>query len=713
MRAPAAREVVEDHAHLWTQRAWSTATGDGPGPWTLWRAHAVHPSYDVATRLRGAAALVRELPEAPAEALGVMLHRLGLSQEDAVAYLRSVVAAGPGWAAHARWRQRTGVSAEPLVELLTLRVALDVLVAGSRATGPVALADATPSATGTTGTAPPADDGATWQLAYELGYQHDLLSDLAGPARRLAGGADLAGTAAGPASGPEPAAQLVTCIDVRSEPLRRALESVGPYETVGFAGFFGVDLDVTTSGGARFEQCPALLRPAHAVTSAVEPAGLRDTLREAVLAVGAAPLSPLLLAEAGGLLAGAATAGRTLAPGRWGAAAASWDAAPDPWGGDLDLDMDVTTQAAVAAAALRGMGLVDRFAPLLVLCGHAATMQNNAFAAAYDCGACGGNGGQVNARTLARILDDPAVRELLALEGISVPETTWVVAAVHGTTTDTVVIDPHADVPASHEHLLRRVAVDLAAAGARVRDERLRRLPGSPRTADGDRARRHLDARAQDWSQAFPEWGLAGNAAVVIGPRELTRGVDLDGRVFLHSYDPALDPDHTVLQTLLSAPLVVTQWISSQYYASTVDPHLLGAGDKTSHNVVGDVGVLTGAHGDLRQGLPWQALYDGAPHAASSTARHEPMRLLAVVWADPDVVLSLVCRNEGLRDLVAGGWLHLVCLDPRDGGAHRLGRDLAWRDRPDADPLGRVASSGSTDASDATGSMGSTDVVDA
>ncbi len=219
-----------------------------------------------------------------------------------------------------------------------------------------------------------------------------------------------------------------------------------------------------------------------------------------------------------------------------------------------------------------------------------------------------------------------------------------------------------------------------------MREERAALLPGH--VPGGDTAR-DVARRAQDWAQPFPEWGLAGAAAMVVGPRSLTRGAHLDGRVFLHSYEPAHDPDGTLLGQLLSAPVVVAHWISSQYRLSTAAPDVLGAGDKTTHNVVGDVGVLSGAHGDLRTGLPWQAVHAadpsllgrrGGPGAGRDVpeARHEPLRLLVVVHAAAAVVEQALGRDRGLVDLVDNGWVRLVVSDPQDGGLRLRTRSGRW-----------------------------------
>ncbi len=265
--------------------------------------------------------------------------------------------------------------------------------------------------------------------------------------------------------------------------------------------------------------------------------------------------------------------------------------------------MALEERVSFAESVVRTMGLT-RFARLIVLCGHGSHNVNNPHASSYDCGACGGAPGGPSARVVVAILNDPAVRAGLEERDIMVADDTRFVAAQHDTVSDEVTVLDREAVPDSHERLVAAFERDVAVAGERLARAR--------RAAPGRSGK--VRVRGHDWAQVRPEWGLAGNAAFVVGPRSITAELDLACRVFLHAYDAESDGDGDALETIMTAPLVVGQWISAQYYFSSVDPDQFGAGDKTLHNPVGGIGVVLGEGGDLQVGLPrrrW-ALESGA-----------------------------------------------------------------------------------------------------
>ncbi len=652
--------------------------------------HALAPHDRRLTRLVGrrGRAWIAGQPGRAEPGLDRALQTLGIDDDRRVDEFRAQLARVPGWAGYAHWYDEWAPADHPgpvfrSVELLALRVTLETaLVAGrcsrvggaSFRTQPVAddaRAEAQTLEARTTVVVDrlgASDDlriaadvrqvlerfpehrrAAAWLTAQEDNFRDRLLTLM--PPRVPTPDTE------------RPAAQAVFCIDVRSEGLRRHLEALGPYQTLGFAGFFGVPMRWRALGSAVAEaRAPVLVVPRHEIAERpqAEPDGSSSYLARrratngAVEAFHAAKRgvgSPFALAEASGWLAGPVALLRTLGPGiRLPGADGTGPANRPPTAAAVRAEQDTRSgfsleeRALFAETILQTMGM-HHFAPLVVLCGHASRTVNNPHASSLDCGACGGAPGGASARVAAAILNDPEVRDLLRERGLALPEDTWFVAAEHETVSDTVTILDRELVPDEHLSALSRVEHDVATAGRRLAEERARRLPGDPA-----KVRR----RGSDWAQVRPEWGLAGNAAFVVGPRSITAELDLASRVFLHSYEAEGDPDGAALETIMTAPLVVGQWISAQYYFSTVDPDTFGAGDKTLHNPIGGIGVMLGESGDLEVGLPMQSV------AVGSRPVHEPLRLLAVIQAPLDRIEVIIGRNDVLRELIGGGWIHVV-----------------------------------------------------
>jgi uncharacterized protein YbcC (UPF0753/DUF2309 family) len=315
--------------------------------------------------------------------------------------------------------------------------------------------------------------------------------------------------------------------------------------------------------------------------------------------------------------------------------------------------LDLSAKVDLAARVLHAMGLDRGLARLVLLVGHGSQSANNAQAATLDCGACCGQSGEVNARVLARLLNETEVQAGLRARGIAMPAGVAFVAALHNTTTDEIEGFDLDLLEAAARLRWDRLQTVFAQAADQVRRERAATLgldPRSPPAALLDQLRR----RANDGAQTRPEWGLAGNAAFLIAPRARSRGAMLEGRVFLHDYDATNDADGSVLELLMTAPMLVTHWINGQYHASTCEPQRLGSGNKLLHNVVGGrIGVFEGNGGDLRIGLARQSLHDG------ERWRHEPLRLTVLIDAPAEAIERVIAHHAVVRQLVDNDWLNL------------------------------------------------------
>lgn len=475
----------------------------------------------------------------------------------------------------------------------------------------------------------------------------------------------------------QPWCQVVACIDDREEGLRRHLEELdSSLETLGVAGFFGAAMawrgldDATPSA-----RCPVVMAPEFAVDEVALHGHASALVLRRRLRGWYARLRLGLHQRGRGSLYGVAslTVAGFLDGLRWMAAAVMPDTAtslrestmarlmPPPKTG-----LQVTTldgapvaperAATVVAELLVGVGIAQRMAPLVLLLGHRAQSANNPHVSAYGCGACSGNPGGPNARLVARWANDGAVRAVLAKRGIGIPDGTWFMSAEHETTGDAVVIYDLEDLPAEHRPLLLRLQRTLEEACGRSAVERCRRFELAPLDPLPAAARGHAHKRTVDPLEPRPELNHAANAVCVVGPRHLTRGLFLDRRAFLTSYEPDLDCDGQVLAGTLAAVVPVCGGINLEYFFSRNDPAVFGAGTKLPHNPVAGLAVQDGTAGDLRTGLPIQM-----------TELHDPVRLLLVIAAPAERLQQVLDRHPGLRQWIAGGWVRTVTFDVNSG----------------------------------------------
>jgi uncharacterized protein len=485
-----------------------------------------------------------------------------------------------------------------------------------------------------------------------------------------------------------PSFQAIFCLDEREESFRRHLEEVEPAcETFGTAGFFNVAMyhEGITDAHPR-PLCPVAIRPDHYVGEIEADADrlierTRRLHRRAAGLLGynvhvgsRLPMQGAVLMTAFGWLALVPLVLRVVFPwlsSRWRHIRQTTITTSQT---RLQVDREcdtppigkhrgftVTEMAGIVRRVIEDIGARDRLSRLVLVIGHGSTSLNNPHESAHDCGACGGGRGGPNARAFAQMANDPRVRELLAADGLSIEATTWFVGAQRNTCNNEVTFFDEDLIPAAWQELFARAVDVIDATRRREAHERCRRFDGVPRWYPAAAALAHVEGRADDLAQPRPEYGHATNAFCVIGRRTRTRGVFLDRRAFLVSYDPSRDEDGAILARIIAAVVPVVAGISLEYYFSYVDPTGYGCGTKLPHNVTSLLGVMDGAQSDLRTGLPWQMV-----------EIHEPTRLAIVVEGTRERVWRVVEANPHVARLVRNRWIWIACLDMQSGALWEL-----------------------------------------
>ncbi|MEO8234210.1 MAG: DUF2309 domain-containing protein [Flavobacterium sp.] len=484
-----------------------------------------------------------------------------------------------------------------------------------------------------------------------------------------------------------PDAQMVFCIDTRSELIRRNVESKGNYETFGYAGFFGIAMDYQNlEDGISRKSCPPIVSSAYQVSEIAQEnkehlldrfqkRNERKKFNQYFLTRMKNMLpSAFGYVEGSGVFYGFSLLSRTLFPKslynpiRNNQLSHENNSEPKichSHSNEMDTnDIPLTEKTAIVKSAFDLMGW-KQFAPLVVFVGHGSHSANNPFASSLDCGACAASPGRHNARMLAKLANHPAVRNALKENhSINIPETTVFLGAEHNTTTDEIVLFD-STLPNSHTEQLLSLKKDLRNAQETATKERL----GITKNSISE-----VHKKTNNWAETRPEWGLAKNAGFIIGPRTLTKNLNLQGHCFLHSYNWELDKNGIALEGIMQGPMVVTQWINNHYYFATVDNEKFGGGSKISHNITGKFGVVQGNGGDLKIGLPLQSVNE-----SDEKLYHQPLRLSVLIQAPKENIQEILLKNNHLKNLLDNEWIYLLVIDPTsENNISRYQKGMEW-----------------------------------
>lgn len=490
-----------------------------------------------------------------------------------------------------------------------------------------------------------------WQDAFEWSYYDSVLKGL-----QLAKPRPLAISRS---------MQAIFCIDEREDSIRRHIEAVDPLaETFGAPGFFGVEFYFQQQGSKFYDKlCPAPVTPKYLIKETEATAGRKEELIYTRYTHGV--LSGFFLSIGFGFWALLRKMQLLFRPRMSPAISNAYghmdkksvltieNKNPEDRENGLQIGYTLAEMFTRAEAFLRGIGLIREFAPLVYIVAHGSSSANNPHHGAHDCGACSGRPGATNARVMAFILNHEGVRASLAENGIYIPASTQFVGCMHDTAAD--VMDYYdedflsgANVQGHLDAMQRfETALNLNA------KERSRRFASVNTRQELEQVRKAIHNRSVSLFEPRPELGHGTNTLAIIGRRQFSKGLFLDRRAFLNSYDSSTDPDGTILTAVMRPIGLVCGGINLEYYFSRVDNIRMGAGTKLPHNVMGLFGVANSSDGDLRPGLPWQMI-----------EVHDPVRLLVIVEHKPEIVLKAIQSTPEVFEWYANEWVHIVAADP-------------------------------------------------
>ncbi len=609
------------------------------------------------------------IPQSSSETLLKILEKN--TEQEQLAILKYHLAALPGWTGYIKYREETN---SPWQQ--KYRITLEDYLAVRLWLAKHIKAEILPDYNQQPIQKPNSKIQYIWLKAWEKSWQNQLIKNLKNHNQQI----NISN------SDKIPNAQLVFCIDTRSELIRRNVESKGHYETFGYAGFFGIAMDYKNlEDGLSRKSCPPIVPSSYQVSEIAQQDKVKQfdkhqkrNERKRFTDYFLRRMKNMLpsafgYVEGSGVFYGISLLLRTLIPGklytprRKNIQSHEKVCTPEIKHNHIEAtDPYITLEekTAIVKSVFDLMGW-RQFSPLVLFVGHGSHSANNPFGSSLDCGACAASPGRHNARMLAKLANLPDVRNALKQKyELNIPEQTIFLGAEHNTTTDEIVVFD-SEIPDSYKEQLSKLKKDLQRAQETATQERLGRRKKSIAAAH---------KKTNNWAETRPEWGLAKNAGFVVGPRSLTKNMNLNGHCFLHSYNWELDKNGEALEGIMQGPMVVTQWINNHYYFSTVDNEKFGGGSKITHNITGKFGVVQGNGGDLKMGLPLQSVNE-----SDEKVYHQPLRLSVLIQAPKEIIQKILLKNDNLKTLLDNEWIYLLVMDPTNkNNIERYQKGVKW-----------------------------------